>query len=229
MGLVNSNTPGYLTVDTSGYMFGGMNTSTLAERLKIAMEAGDISQTSLAEKAGIAQPTIWKIVTGKTQSSAKIVEISTVLGVRPEWLAKGIGPMRDGDSDNGNAITTYDKEAIPGLFIVNLWDDNGETKDVVAVPDTIKSPNCRAYKLRYDSGYPEAPDGAIIVVDTLETPGHNDFVYAKVKDQASVYKFTTGGENGFLISSEPRVPLIPVGDDAKIIGVVVYLSRSFKR
>ncbi|MEX2986851.1 helix-turn-helix domain-containing protein [Serratia fonticola] len=229
MGLENSNTRGYLTTDTSGYMFGCMKTSTLAERLKIAMEAGDFSQASLAEKAGIAQPSIWKIVTGKTQSSAKIVEISTALGVRPEWLAKGVGPMRDGEASSGDAATVFDRGAIPGLFIVSLWDDQGETTDVVAVPDSIKSATCRAYKLKYDSGYAEAPDGAIIVVDTAEDPGHNDFVYAEVKGQASVYKFTTGGNNGFLISSEPRVPLIPVGDDAKIIGVVVYLSRSFKR
>lgn len=57
------------------------------------MNQAGISQPKLAEMVGVSQPSIWKLVSGQTSSSRRIIEIANALGVRPEWLASGSGEM----------------------------------------------------------------------------------------------------------------------------------------
>ena len=104
----DSNTLGYLTGNIPSYMFERMKKTNLAERLKLAMEARNMSQASLAEAAGISQPSVWKITSGRTQSSKKLVEIANALQVRPEWLLNGSGDM-DNKSSNSNGEYHWDK------------------------------------------------------------------------------------------------------------------------
>lgn len=72
-----------------------MKKETLADRLNEAMNLAGMSQGALAKASGIAQPTIWRLVSGNARGSTKIVEIANALGVRSEWLSTGNGPMRD--------------------------------------------------------------------------------------------------------------------------------------
>lgn len=67
---------------------------TLAERLKIAMREAGMTQMNLAKLAGVSQAAIQKLTSGNAKSSTKIIEISRALGVRPEWLAEEVGPMK---------------------------------------------------------------------------------------------------------------------------------------
>jgi Predicted transcriptional regulator len=53
-----------------------------------------MTQGALAEAVGMAQPSVWKLVSGGAKGSRKTVQIANVLGVSPEWLSDGIGPMR---------------------------------------------------------------------------------------------------------------------------------------
>lgn len=73
---------------------------TFSDRLKLAMDEGGFTQGSLAEAVGMAQPSIWKLVSGGAKASKKTIQIANVLGVRPEWLSDGDGPMRIGDASH---------------------------------------------------------------------------------------------------------------------------------
>lgn len=75
---------------------------TFSDRLKLAMDEGGFTQGSLAEAVGMAQPSIWKLVSGGAKASKKTIQIANVLGVRPEWLSDGIGPMRFGEGSPGD-------------------------------------------------------------------------------------------------------------------------------
>lgn len=66
------------------------------ERLIAAMAYKGIDQTELANAAGVSQPTIHKIVSGKTEASTFTVQLAVACGVRPEWLAMEDGEMVDG-------------------------------------------------------------------------------------------------------------------------------------
>ncbi|HDU3553372.1 TPA: helix-turn-helix domain-containing protein [Klebsiella quasipneumoniae subsp. similipneumoniae] len=227
MGLLKVNTHGYLTKNTPGYMFRPMKNQTIAERLELAMKEGGMTQAQLAEAAGVAQPTIFKILSGKTNKSSYIVQIAKALNVRPEWLDMNEGPMRNGKASEHDGIDPG--KVVSGAFLVPLWDGESKTPNYIAAPTDIKSEGCRAYILKRSSGYPEASEGDVIVVDVNESAAHNDFVYAKINGSDSVYKFIPDAERGLLATSDPRAPLISIGENASIIGVVVYIGKKFNR
>lgn len=68
---------------------------TFSERLNLAMRESGYTQGALAAAVGMAQPSVWKLVSGGANGSRKTVQIAQVLGVNPEWLSSGIGPMRN--------------------------------------------------------------------------------------------------------------------------------------
>lgn len=71
-----------------------MNT-TLAERLKIAMAGPPkVTQAALARACGVKPPSINDWCSGKTKAltAGNLLKAAAKLGVRPRWLAEGIGP-----------------------------------------------------------------------------------------------------------------------------------------
>lgn len=233
---INSNTLGYLTDNIPSYMFDPMKTTNLAERLKLAMEARNMSQASLAEAAGISQPSVWKITSGRTQSSKKLVEIANALRVRPEWLLNGSGNM-DEQYSNSKGDYHYDKtERTVTEFddrnygLVSIYDADEKTDDTILIPHNIfGSGKVNAYKIKHPSGFSDIPQGSIIVVDLEEKPGNEDFVYVKINGNYNVYKYLSRGDTGYLDSGDIRIPLLPVTDEINIVGVIVFLSRFFRK
>lgn len=68
-----------------------MNNNTYSARLIEAMKEAGFTQASLAKAVGMSQSSIWKLTSGAASGSRKTVELSRVLGVRPEWLSSGEG------------------------------------------------------------------------------------------------------------------------------------------
>ncbi|WP_336279949.1 helix-turn-helix domain-containing protein [Cronobacter dublinensis] len=199
--------------------------TTLSQRLEIAMSAGGFSQASLAEAAGVSQPTVWKIVSGRTQSSAKIVDLAKALGVRPEWLAHGVGSMKSEQVETSNASSTV----YEGTIALPLYDESEKQIGLTIVPDAINHQKSRAYKLNYETGFPELPQGCTIVVDSEETPVNNDFVYAKINGKSSAYRYLTRGPQNYLDVGDSRLGLVPIDERVEILGVIVFMARSFRR
>ncbi|EIZ9495279.1 helix-turn-helix domain-containing protein [Cronobacter sakazakii] len=199
--------------------------TTLSQRLEIAMTAGGFSQASLAEAAGVSQPTVWKIVSGRTQSSAKIVDLAKALGVRPEWLAHGVGSMKSEQVETSNASSIV----YEGTIALPLYDESEKQIGLTIVPEAINPETSRAYKLNYETGFPELPQGCTIVVDSEETPVNNDFVYAKINGKSSAYRYLTRGPQNYLDVGDSRLGLVPIDERVEILGVIVFMARSFRR
>ena len=197
--------------------------TTLSQRLEIAMQAGGFNQASLAEAAGVSQPTVWKIASGRTQSSGKIVDLAKALNVRPEWLANGQGEMRLDDA-GGNVSVTYE-----GTTVLPLYDESDKQIGKIVVPDVINPENSKAYKINYETGFPELPLGSTIVTCGDVTPVNNDFVYARINNKTFVYRYLERGPHNYLDIGDPRLGLIPVDDSVEILGVIVFMARSFRR
>ncbi|WP_239954325.1 LexA family transcriptional regulator [Pantoea sp. Z09] len=214
-----------------GYLL-KMKMDTLSERLKQAMRYRGMSQASLAASAGLSQPSVWKITAGKSHTTKKLLDIARALEVSPDWLAHGKGEMiedvhrnpRSADHDLSIEGTKF----YDGIKIVSVWDEKGPTDTVTPVPEFIDTSNARAYKLKYDSGYADLPVGCLVVVDTAEQPGSNDYVLASIKGKISAYRYSIGG-GGVLLDADPRVEPIPVSEDVSIIGLIVFMSRSLRR
>lgn len=78
--------------------------SSLADRLKIAMTARKLKQAQLSKLVGevsglpISQVAIQKITSGQTQHSKRLPDIARALGVSVEWLAYGSDDSRFPDT-----------------------------------------------------------------------------------------------------------------------------------
>lgn len=68
--------------------------TTLSQRMKEARADAGLSQAALAKLVGGGQSTIASIENGRNQSAGNLVQIATVLGVSPTWLAEGKGPKK---------------------------------------------------------------------------------------------------------------------------------------
>lgn len=228
MSIGESNSFTHLTVNTPSYKLPYMNT-TLAERLAKAMNERGMSQGALAKATGVAQPTIWRLVKGEAKGSTRLVDIARALSVSIEWLANGTGSM-EAEEKMTYPNTPKEEMALGGVFAVPIFDrNNSQTPNYVYVPKSVESATCKAYVLERNSGCSEAPAGTVIVVDTSENPGNGDLVYAQVNGSYSVYKFIDGGSSGYFSVDDDRVPLVPVSDDARVSGVIVFLLRDLKR
>lgn len=80
-----------------------MNTmkTTLEERLKLAMKGPPkISGKQLAAATGARGASVsgWCTGKSKTMKASYLVAAAKLLGVRPEWLADGVGSMTDSQS-----------------------------------------------------------------------------------------------------------------------------------
>lgn len=91
---------GYTPVNTLGYLTGytcGSKTTLMkfGERLKVARQYAQLTQSELAVKSGVSQVTISKLER-ESDSSSFTVQLAVACGVRPEWLAMEEGEMVDG-------------------------------------------------------------------------------------------------------------------------------------
>jgi transcriptional regulator with XRE-family HTH domain len=91
--------------------------TTLANRIKGEMNRLGITQEVLAEKAGVSQSLIHKLISGKALQSRKLPQIAAALGVNTDWLASGKGdksasPYADPIHERIMQIMTATKYAI---------------------------------------------------------------------------------------------------------------------
>ena len=72
---------------------GGMN--SYAERLQYTIDRANTSQAEVARKVGVKQQSIQYLCSPRATGSKHTTKIANILGVRPEWLATGEGPMQE--------------------------------------------------------------------------------------------------------------------------------------
>lgn len=100
---------------------------TLASRLTLIMNEKNISQAALGEMVEVSQTTIWKLMTGKTKSNRKLLQIAEALGVNIEWLSYGTG-----EKYNKNKQSEFNPSE---KINVDDWDSNTPLgDDEVEVP-----------------------------------------------------------------------------------------------
>ena len=79
----------------------------LKDRLKYARKRAELTQSELAERAGIKQASVSEIERGLSRTSAYLVKIATVCGVDPLWLAEGTG-----SPDAGERTTDHEEASL---------------------------------------------------------------------------------------------------------------------
>lgn len=196
---------------------------TLAERLAYAMKNRSMTQGSLSKAAGISQPTVWRLVQGKAAGSTKILSIARALSVNADWLSSGIGEMESkNQSDQSANIST----PIGAIKLPVYFPSGQPTDDYIFIPNKFYSKGCTAYLLDKNTGIKEIETGTVIVVDSNVFPGNGDLVFSSSNSQL-VFRFVSGGSEGFLSVDDSRVPLINF-NSIDFSGVIVFIFKSLR-
>ena len=157
---------------------GSMN--NLAQNLRTRLSALKMTQKELAEKANISQVMVHKLLSGKSSSTAKILDIANVLQCPPDWLLYG-----KGDPDKAAEALAIPNgvpgPAIAGKVPLISWVQAGEW---TAIVDSLEpgdaekwqettakvGPHAFALRVHGDSmvnpfGFPSIPEGSLVIVD----------------------------------------------------------------
>lgn len=219
-----------LTINTQAYRFRIMKKETLADRLTQAMAMSGMSQGALAKASGIAQPTIWRLVSGNARGSTKIVEIANALGVRSEWLSTGEGPIKDGGQ--APAFSSIKNEDAYRLEVLDLGVSAGPgvvNSEFVEVLRSVEySPEeahqmfngrrpeqIRIINVRGDSMSGTIEPGDLLFVDISVQHFDGDGIYAFVYDDTAHVKRLQKMKDRLIVLSDNKIypPWEPIERD----------------
>ncbi|GAB6406053.1 XRE family transcriptional regulator [Pseudomonas sp. MHK4] len=224
-----------MQADKETYKFQRM--STLAERIKSARIHAKLTQKALALKAGVEQPVISQLETGKNLQSAHLPKIAHACGVSAIWLSENIGPMINAakvDSNVGEARQPVESFRYPVISWVaaGAWAEAVEPfppgySDRYELSDyDSKGP---AFWLEVKGDSMTSPvgtsitEGTLILVDTEADAQSGKLVVAKLadSDQATFKKLVDDGGRRFLKPLNPAYPTEMCAENCRIVGVVV--------
>ena len=230
-----------MQADKGTYKFQRM--STLAERIKSARNHARLTQKALALKAGVEQPVISQLETGKNLQSAHLPKIAHACGVSAIWLSENIGPMISaaGSGPNvGDARQPVESYRYP----VISWVAAGAWAEAV---EPYPAGFSDRYEFsEYDSKGPafwlevkgdsmtspvgqSITEGTLILVDTEAEAAPGKLVIAKLPDsnEATFKKLVNDGGKLFLKPLNPAWRIEPFTEDCRIVGVVVRALQKF--
>ncbi len=214
--------------------------TTLAERLKTARSHAKITQRKLAELAGVEQPAISQMESGKTLKSVHLVALAKACGVNAEWLASGSGVMV-GEEPN---VAMIHQPAQMYRYPIVSWVKAGSWAEAVQpFPDGFADHyDVSDYKAKGPAFWlevkgdsmtsttaPSVPEGSQILVDTEADVRPGKLVIAKLSgsNEATFKKLVEDGGIRFLKPLNPAYPTVQCTEDCRIIGVVVRSLTKF--
>ncbi|WP_074423869.1 S24 family peptidase [Klebsiella quasipneumoniae] len=193
--------------------------TTLAERLREARKAADMTQKTLGDAVGVSQAAIQKIETGKAAQTTKLLDIAKALRVRPEWLSSGTGAMRaDGDDDKKPSHINHDVfrvdildlavSAGPGIvnqeFVEILHSVEYAPAEARHMFDGRKAENIRIINVRGDSMSGTIEPGDLLFVDISVKSFDGDGIYAFLYDDTAHVKRLQKMKDKLLVISDNK-------------------------
>jgi SOS-response transcriptional repressor LexA len=230
-----------LQADKGTYKFQRM--STLAERIKSARIHAKLTQKALALKAGVEQPVISQLETGKNLQSAHLPKIAHACGVSAIWLSENIGQMINtaaAESNVGESRQPVESYRYPVISWVaagawaeavepypagfsdryefSEYDSKGAAFWLEVKGDSMTSPVGQSIT-----------EGTLILVDTEAEAAPGKLVIAKLPDsnEATFKKLVNDGGKLFLKPLNPAWRIEPFTEDCRIVGVVVRALQKF--
>lgn len=213
----------------------------VGQRIKEARLYANLNQTELGKACGVSRAAVsqWEAGTTKSPTSKHIFTIASVTGYDARWLSTGTGAKFQGkanterqatENNGGGLVPVLDvKEAYSWpldkekKYLIKSWEPSSEadSPDVFWLKvkgDSMVSPHGLSF-----------PEGYIIKVNPDKDATNGSLVVARFPDETEVTfkKLVREAGQTYLQSLNPAYPLIPVGKDCEIIGVVTEARVRF--
>lgn len=203
----------------------------MKERIAQRMKDLGITQEALAERVGLSQVAIHKILKGgKTR---KIVLLSKALDCSPEWLETGTAPYsKEGSADVVMLGESQNTMPLIGWVQAGDW---CETPDQFAPGDAEewmprpKNAGPRAFALRVQNdsmtaqhpGQRSYPEGTIIYVDPDRPVDNGSRVVARAGGEYTFKVYVEDAGRKLLKPINSQYPTVDITEDVHICGVVI--------
>ncbi len=221
--------------------------SNIGKHIIAARTARGWSQGDLAAKAGVSQGTIGHLESGRNQSSTKLPQIASALGLKVEELISGETEKRAPNEETRFSNVVPAPVGLRRIPLISSVQAGMMTEAVDPFPpggafeylltDLDVSEHAFALELEGRSMEPEFREGDRIIVDPATQPQPGDYVVAKNgREEATFKKYrprgigASGREVFELVPLNPDYPTInSENEPARIIGVMVEHRRYRKR
>ncbi len=176
-----------------------MITSTLQDRIKLALEMSGRSKTDLWKGCGVSSGTVtaWFKGPNQTISGINLMNACKILGVNPEWLATGMGEMQT------DIHHLYSERLVKCESIESSYQESSVAIHNIHIHEPIKSinfdldwlksrlPNHSLENLNIvfitnDSMLPTLKAGDFLIVDSGMNIFTNDGIYL-IKSSAGIF------------------------------------------
>lgn len=193
-----------------------------------------ISESELSRQIGAPRATINRLVSGRTPDprASTLQAIADFFNISVDQL---LGKQPLYSNFNQDIIATTNKS----LPIID-WE---EAKNWESLIKQLKSDNSFSWvagdqsmenglfalKLSGEAMWPQFQEGTILFVDPKKQIKNKDFVvsYVKKNDEIVLRQLTLEGKYRFLKAINPIFPIIQMGNQDEIIGVVVQARNSY--
>jgi len=200
-------------------------------------EGAGISANELARRTGVPQPTITRILNGESKDpdTRTVTPLASYFGKSVAYL-RGETALQESVADY-LALPAFSRgprlAAVPLISWVQAGNWNhasdphpvGDAEEWLPCP-VPHSPSTFALRVRGVSMEPAFHDGEYIFVDPALEPRHKHFVVVRLanRDEATFKQFVMEEGRKFLKPVNPAWPdpIIELGEDAVICGVVVF-------
>ena len=207
--------------------------------------AAGLTQQQVADAVGVTKSSVAQWENGQTKNlrGKNLVEASKVLGVKPEWLISGYGPMRSDENREHVPSIGTNVEPLPGeIRWVPLvsWIQAGYGADAVHQlepehyedlrPCPVKcSDQTFALRVRGESMEPDYQEGDIVFVDPKVEPRHRSdiVVFNHASAEAMLKRLIIEGDRRYLRALNPlyQEPVRMLTEEDRVCGVVVFSGR----
>ena len=206
-----------------------------------------VTQTTLAQSAGVAVPSIWKIVEGKTKAPdpqillaiAKIftealereITIDDLIDKKEYEIPTTPADIRNLDPDSHRKIEKEDYAQLPLYGEIPCGDlrqvGQEHIIDHLPLPKWLIGPAQFTLRASGDSMMPSIQDGDLLLIEPGDRWENKDIVIAWVDDEVTCKRLQINHDHALLVPDNRDDKVITVNDQTFILGRVVGRYEAF--
>ena len=212
----------------------------LAVNIRAKLKDLGMTQRELSERANISTVMIHKLLSGKSNTTTKILDIAKALQCDPDWLLNGeVADLIDAASNVIPAPAPVITKMVPVISYVQAGEWT-EAYDRLAIGDeewepapASLGPHAFWLKVVGDSMTSlnglSIPEGHLILVDPDVPAENGSLVVAKLEnsDEVTFKKLIKDAGQKYLKPLNPNYKMVDIDSECQIVGVVLEAKVKF--